>query len=328
MFDDLQQTWGRVLETLESTRIGLQESNVPRALDAATPVTVLSGFLGAGKTTLLRHALMNSKQPIAVVVNDIAPLAVDEYIISDASQNVVGLSNGCVCCSLAGDLAEALQECVMQPTPPQAIIIELSGASDPMGAAQLVEQLSQVRLDGIAVAVDAESAPMQLEDPRLSAAIRAQLDAAHLVVLTKVDQVSTSTVAELSDKLASIAPGRPIVPCSMGELDPSVLLSSGMQGSRPRPNAQTHILGVHTSVLHNVRFNGMSSLERALDGMSRTTLRAKGWVHVAPRRTLAVESVGRRWTVHDVDVFPEHALSMVALTKDALSAAKGCILSR
>ena len=95
------------------------------------PLTVVGGFLGAGKTTLLNHALAQDRRRAAVLVNDFGPVDVDAGLLADSAGQVLRLANGCVCCSLAGGLDEALARVLALDPLPEWIVIEASGVSDP-----------------------------------------------------------------------------------------------------------------------------------------------------------------------------------------------------
>ena len=179
----------------------------------AVGVTVLTGFLGSGKTTVLRQLLAEpAGLHIAAVVNDIGPVNIDAAVIkglqvASRAPGRIELTNGCACCALVDDLAETLEGLAVSQTS-DAIVVEASGVADPATLALAVEGAAGCMLDGVVAVVDAQQLASQLNDPRIGPAVRRQIDVAHLVVLSKVDQVEGEEVAVLTERLGQLAPGR------------------------------------------------------------------------------------------------------------------------
>src|SRR5688572_19146180 len=97
-----------------------------------TPVTILTGFLGAGKTTLLNHILNgNHGLRVAVLVNDFGAVNIDARLVVGVEGETVSLSNGCICCTIRGDLLNCVDNLLKRPDTPEYILIEASGVSDP-----------------------------------------------------------------------------------------------------------------------------------------------------------------------------------------------------
>ena len=169
------------------------------------PVTLLGGYLGAGKTTVINEVLARTDQPIAVLVNDVGEVNVDAALVRRRHGDTIELTDGCVCCSLAGGLAEAFEGLRERSTPPGHVIVELSGIADP---ARVVPWASSpgFSLDGVVVLVDAEQFPQRLNDPATAASVEIQLVAADLLVLTKLDLATLADVEKTRSHLQNCAP--------------------------------------------------------------------------------------------------------------------------
>lgn len=266
-------------------------------------VTVIGGFLGAGKTTLLRHLLTSDHGlRLAVVVNDLGEVNIDSELLASVAADRIELSNGCSCCTLGPDLSTALVDLATRSPAPDAIVIEASGVGDPTGIATVISAEPRLGLDGIITVVDATSLTDLLSEPRLAPLLERQLDAAHLVVLSRDDLVSDPERARLIELLARVAPGRPVIPVEHGRLDPVVVLSSATRGARPEPGGDTvteRAADFVTSMVDLPTPIRRPDLVVALDHLD--VLRAKGFVELddAPGRVQLVQLVGRSWTVDD-----------------------------
>ncbi|MGQ9813653.1 MAG: CobW family GTP-binding protein, partial [Candidatus Roseilinea sp.] len=125
-------------------------------------VSIISGFLGAGKTTLLNHILRsNHGLRIAVLVNDFGAINIDAQLVAEArgDEDIISLENGCICCSIRGDLLAAVARLLNRQPAPQHIIVETSGVSDPIAVVQtfMLPQLAGFfELDAILLVIDAE----------------------------------------------------------------------------------------------------------------------------------------------------------------------------
>lgn len=174
------------------------------------PLTVIGGFLGAGKTTLLNHLLAQSGgRRIAVLVNDFGTINIDRALIASEEAGAIELTNGCVCCAIGDDLTTALIGLIERPEPPEAIVIEASGVSDPWRIAQVGLADPALTLDAVLVLADATVLREQAADPLLADSIRRQLDAADLLVLNKTDLVDEATLAGLRTWLDAEWPATP-----------------------------------------------------------------------------------------------------------------------
>ena len=120
------------------------------------PMTVLGGWLGAGKTTLLNRMLAHADQRIAVVVNDIGEINIDAALIGAADDEIVELTNGCVCCSIGQSLALTLRELTLRDPAPERIVVEASGVADPVQVAAYGDR-RRVPLDAVITLADAET---------------------------------------------------------------------------------------------------------------------------------------------------------------------------
>jgi len=169
--------------------------------NSPVPVLLVTGALGAGKTTLI-NALLKADHGLglAAIVNDFGSINIDEAILSASGQPVYGLANGCICCSLQGDLLRTLRA-ILSVRSPDAIVIEASGVSDPRG---IIETLcdpmlrASVVLDAVVAVVDAEDF-----DPASDLWI-AQVWAADFVALSKIETASADNLVRVRSLLESM----------------------------------------------------------------------------------------------------------------------------
>ncbi|HST74125.1 MAG TPA: GTP-binding protein [Acetobacteraceae bacterium] len=162
------------------------------------PVTVLTGYLGAGKTTLLNRILSeNHGKKYAVVINEFGELGVDNDLVVDTDEEVFEMNNGCVCCTVRGDLIRIVGGLMKRRDKFDGIIIETTGLANPAPVAQtfFVDDTvrAKTRLDAVVTVVDAKHLPQRLED---SHEAEDQIAFADVIVLNKTDLV---TPAELDD---------------------------------------------------------------------------------------------------------------------------------
>ena len=183
------------------------------------PLTVLGGFLGSGKTTLLNHQLLRaSGRKLAVLVNDFGTINLDAALIAERQDNVIALSNGCVCCQIGGDLTDALIKVLEGPQLPDAIIVEASGVSDPWRIAQVGLADPALALGSVVVMVDASAFADQMQDPLLRDTLTRQLRAADIIVLNKCDIASASQRLHTQEIIGSEASGTICIETSQAQV--------------------------------------------------------------------------------------------------------------
>ena len=176
--------------------------------DATTdqvPVTVLTGYLGAGKTTLLNRILTETHgRKYAVVINEFGELGVDNDLVVDADEEVFEMNNGCVCCTVRGDLIRILGGLMKRRGKFDGIIVETTGLANPAPVAQtfFVDETvrAKTRLDAIVTVVDAKNLPQRLEDSPEAAD---QIAFADVIVLNKTDLVTSEELDEVERRIGS-----------------------------------------------------------------------------------------------------------------------------
>src|ERR1700754_3533040 len=177
-----------------------------------TPVTVLTGFLGAGKTTLLNRILTEDHgKKYAVIVNEFGEIGIDNDLVGGADEEVFEMNNGCICCTVRGDLIRILQGLMKRKGGFDAIIVETTGLADPGPVAQTFFVDEDVRakteLDSVTTVVDAKHLPLRLADSREAAE---QIAFADQIMLNKTDLVTPAELAEVERTIRRLNPRAPI----------------------------------------------------------------------------------------------------------------------
>ncbi|HEX3148329.1 MAG TPA: GTP-binding protein [Gemmataceae bacterium] len=170
--------------------------------DTRTPVTVLTGFLGAGKTTLLNYILTaNHGKRIAVIENEFGEVGVDQELVIGAEEEIFEMNNGCICCTVRGDLIRILGNLMKRKDRFDYILIETTGLADPGPVVQTFffdqEIKDKVRLDGVVTVVDCKHVALHWGDRE----VKEQIGFADVVLLNKTDLVPPPEVDLLERRL-------------------------------------------------------------------------------------------------------------------------------
>lgn len=212
------------------------------AASVITPVTLLTGFLGSGKTTLLNRLLKHpSMSETAVLINEFGAVSIDHLLVREASENMIVMSNGCICCSVAGDMVTALRDLYFKRANNEIpmfkrVVIETTGLADPAPIMHTLIEMPLVAarysLSGIVVTVDAAHGMKQLDEHAESVK---QAAVADRIVITKTDVVARDVTEKLRARIAALNPGAIIFEAVAGEIDPDLLFDTGLY----QPGAKT-----------------------------------------------------------------------------------------
>lgn len=252
------------------------------------PVLLVTGFLGAGKTTLINAILhADHGQRIAAIVNDFGAINIDAGLLEDAADEVIGLQNGCICCSLSGDLLRTLRLLLDRPEKPERIVIESSGAADPRGIIEVLMDpvlWNVVRLDTVVCVVDA--AEPREDDPLW----QAQWQFSDLVLLSKTEGIDLSAL-----RARFALRGKPVF-----EADPlplPLILD-------PPPDPAPRLIGrdrVTADRFVTVEWRtdaavSLPAFQKALSHLAKGLLRAKGTLDIRerPDQPHLLQLVGKR----------------------------------
>ena len=298
------------------------------------PVTIITGFLGSGKTTLISHLMQNSgSKKLAVIVNEFGDLGVDGEILKNCADencpldNIMELSNGCICCTVADDFIPTMNKLLNLPTVPEHIIIETSGLALPkplLKAFSWPDIKTKITVDGVIAVADAESvyrgqfAPdlaainRQREadssidhDTPLSEVFEDQITCADIILLSKVDLVCEKQRGTAKDIILNLRKNVPIIDTINGEIDNQLILGLDAKAEDDLMERPSHHDGFddhehddfNTFILSLGEIEKLEKFENTLDQVLRSEaiLRVKGYLSVKgkPMRLL-VQAVGER----------------------------------
>jgi G3E family GTPase len=266
------------------------------------PILLVTGFLGAGKTTVMNHLLAHAEgRRIAAVVNDFGAINIDAELIIGASDGVVSLSNGCICCSLEGDLLRTLAGLLRRDPRPEFIVIETSGIADPSDIVRnLMDPViwKEAPLETVLCVLDARTKPQALND----ALLRSQLRAADVVALSKLDLADAAGCAGLRDIVRTLRPAAVVVDALHGEVPAALLFPTELDrvptprepGPR-RPAADRF----ETLSWTSERPVSLSRLQQAIGRLAPKLARAKGLFETMeqPGRLTVFQLAGGRATL-------------------------------
>jgi G3E family GTPase len=204
-------------------------SAVKNPVTQQIPVTVLTGYLGSGKTTLLNRILSeNHGKRYAVIVNEFGEIGIDNDLIVESDEEIYEMNNGCICCTVRGDLIRVVEGLMRRPGRFDAIIVETTGLADPVPVAQTFFMDDDVRtktsLDAVVALVDAKHLPLRLKDSREA---EDQIAFADVVLLNKTDLVSPEELAAVEATVRAINPYAVIHRTERANIDLSSVLDRG-----------------------------------------------------------------------------------------------------
>ena len=216
-------------------------------MNKVVPITVLTGYLGAGKTTLMNHILTNQQgYKVAVIVNDIGEVNIDAKLIQDGGfikeedkGNVVPLSNGCICCTLKGDLINQIVD-ILKTGRFDYILIEASGICEPLPIAQTISYIEDslekqvgkkiCRLDNVVTVVDAlrlvdefgsgkDLEKENIDEDDIENLLIQQIEFCNLIILNKVDEVTKEQLEEVKQVIKNLQPSARIIETNYAKVD-------------------------------------------------------------------------------------------------------------
>ena len=205
------------------------------------PVTILTGFLGAGKTTLLNHILTNQEGlKTAVLVNEFGEIGIDHELIVKTNDEMVELTNGCICCSINDELLQTVYKVLERPEPPDYLVVETTGLADPLPVAMTFlgsDLRNETRLDSIITVIDAENFGEEILDTEVG---RAQVLYGDILMLNKSDLVPAERLQELEGMLGEIKTDARFLHSVKGDVPLPLLLSVGLFESDKVVEEQAH----------------------------------------------------------------------------------------
>ena len=220
------------------------------ALAGLIPVSIVTGFLGSGKTTLVNRLLKRPEMNrVAVIVNELGEIGIDNDLVEVSSEQMMLLNNGCLCCVLRGDLQETLRDLFIKRRNGEIIdfdrvVIETTGLADPAPVMQTLITdsllLEQYRLDCVVTLVDAVNAPGQLKE--FTEPVK-QVALADRLVITKSDLVAEKQLTALTERLREMNPKAPVRIAINGEVDLPFLVDVGLRSSKARLDEVERWLG-------------------------------------------------------------------------------------
>jgi len=282
------------------------------------PLTIITGFLGSGKTTLLNQILhADHGLRVAVLVNDFGAINIDTQLVVGVEGETISLANGCICCTIRDDLLKAVLDLLQRSEPPEYIIIETSGVSDPLEVALTFRSLRQIYIDSILTVIDAEHIlSLDTSYERLSTN---QVRMADLLILNKVDLINKEQLEAVRRHIRALAPRARILETTHAVVPITLLLNIGTfdlhslhDGSPQEVHVHTasddnyheheedspHVHTDHTLVFNTWHWHSdqpvsYRALRQMVDHLPETIYRAKGIFFL-------VDDPDQKWVLHVV----------------------------
>ncbi|MEQ1944900.1 GTP-binding protein [Mesorhizobium sp. VNQ89] len=247
-------------------------SEAQTTIPSQIPVTVLTGYLGSGKTTLLNRILSeNHGRRYAVIVNEFGEIGIDNDLIVESDEEIYEMNNGCVCCTVRGDLIRVVEGLMRRPGRFDAIVVETTGLADPAPVAQTFfmddDVRSKTKLDAVVALVDAKHLPLRLKDSKEA---EDQIAFADVVVLNKTDLVTPEELAKVEATVRAINPSARIHRTQRSGVDLKEVLDRGAFDLKRAVDNDPHFLDAddhhdhhghdhdHASPIHDVGVKSVS----------------------------------------------------------------------